>query len=85
MKDELGLVIDEPIPGHFYWALSARDDTGASVVVDLALGPLPTPKAAIDAGAAALRCHRRLKRHCNAPYSEYRADWYAETVPMPLA
>ncbi len=86
MQDELGLVIDEPIEGHYYWILASSPRAGgAPVVVDFSLGPLPTPKTAIDAGAAAMRCHRGLRRGPNGPYSEFRAEWYADTVPMPLA
>jgi hypothetical protein len=85
MSDELGLVVDEAIEGHFYWALSARHaQTGRTVVVEAATGPFPTPKAAIDAGTSALRRHRRERKNAAGPYAEYRASWYADTAPMPL-
>lgn len=86
MQDDLELVIDEPTKGHFYWVISTRaTTTTAATVIDFGKGPLPTHMAAANAGASALRCHRSLKCDANAPYSEFRADWYADTVPAALA
>jgi hypothetical protein len=86
MEDDLELTIDEPTDGHFYWVISTRTTTkaGAPSVIDFAKGPLPKHQAALDAGLVALRCHRSLKRDADAPYSEFRADWYADTVPAAL-
>jgi hypothetical protein len=85
MEIEYELVVDEPIKGHFYWVISTREAPGnAPSVVDFAHGPIPTHKAAADAGSMALRWHRKARSRSSAVLSGIRADWYAETMPAAL-
>ncbi|MDR6539689.1 hypothetical protein [Variovorax soli] len=85
MKIEYELAVDEAIKGHFYWVISTGGATGnARSVVDFAHGPLPTRKAAEDAGSVALRWHQRASTGASAVFSGLRTDWYAETVPAEL-
>lgn len=59
MQDTLELIIDEAIPGHFFWTLVKQYQAGEKpFVVDFAMGPLPSRQAAVDAGSACLIRHR---------------------------
>lgn len=85
MEIEYELVVDEPIKGHFYWVISVREALGRTPsVLDFAHGPIPTRKAAADAGSTALRWHRAAQSTTCAVLSGIRADWYAETMPAEL-
>ncbi|MDR6536258.1 hypothetical protein [Variovorax soli] len=85
MEIDYELVVDEPIKGHFYWLLSVREAPGKDPsVVDFAHGPMPTHRAAADAGSAALRWHRTARSGARAVLSGIRADWYVETMPAEL-
>lgn len=88
MELEYELVVDEAVKGHFYWVISMRAAAGLTPsVIDFAHGPLPTYKAAADAGSTALRWHRQARTRSSPVLSRIRADWYADTVPaeLPLA
>ena len=56
--DRVALIVDEPIPGHYYWILQ-REDGVQCRAVDAAEGPLPSHGLALMAGTTALQ--RRLK------------------------
>jgi len=86
MEDDLELTVDEAVDGHFYWVISKRPatKTEAPSVIDFAKGPMPSHHKALESGLVALRCHRSLTRDADAPYSEFRTDWYADTVPAAL-
>lgn len=59
MKDILELIVDEAIPGHFFWTLVKQYQAGEKpFVVDFGMGPLPSRQAAVDAGNACLIRHR---------------------------
>lgn len=55
--DRVALIVDEPIPGHYYWILQ-RQDGAACRAVAAAEGPLPSHGLALMAGTTALQ--RRL-------------------------
>lgn len=55
MKYGLELMIDRPIPGHFYWTIARSEAGKPTEVVAHAHGPLPTETAATTQGLAALR------------------------------
>ncbi|MDM0043823.1 hypothetical protein QTH91_04945 [Variovorax dokdonensis] len=53
---QIALMVDEPIPGHFYWMLLRHEDAEHHPqVVDCAPGPLPGYAPAMMAGIAALQ------------------------------
>lgn len=54
--DNIELMVDEPIPGHYYWMLLKEETPDHHPqAVDYAQGPLPSYSAAIMAGIAALQ------------------------------
>jgi len=55
-QDNIELMVDEPIPGHYYWML-LKEETPDHYpqAVDYAEGPLPSYSAAMMAGIAALQ------------------------------
>ena len=54
--DNIELIVDEPVDGHFYWMLLKQEQAGAAPrTVDSAPGPLPSYSAAMMAGIAALQ------------------------------
>lgn len=56
---QLELIVDQPVPGHYYWTIVDLGQAGEShCVLDYAQGPLATRGAAMDAGFAVLRRHR---------------------------
>lgn len=54
-QDNIELMVDEPIPGHYYWMLLKEDPEQHPQAVDYAQGPLPSYSAAMMAGIAALQ------------------------------
>lgn len=89
LKKELELVVDEPIPGHFYWTiLSPRGLGELPRVVDYARGPLPTCSSAQRIGATALRLQQTVAEDAGAQtvrtLSEMRVEWAVETMPAAL-
>jgi len=55
----LELIVDQPVPGHFYWTIVDLGQADAGhCVLDYAQGPLATRSAARDAGLAVLVQHR---------------------------
>jgi hypothetical protein len=81
MNKALELVIDEPTEGHFFWTLINMTRPGEKpLVVDFAMGPLPSRAAAVAAGNASL--HRNKTGGWEVP-----GQWggqFAETVPAQL-
>jgi len=60
----IALMVDEPIPGHFYWMLLRQQDAQHHPqVVECAPGPLPGYAAAMRAGIDALQ--RRADARAN--------------------
>ena len=52
--DNIELMVDEPIPGHYYWMLLKEETPDHHPqAVDYAQGPLPSYSAAMMAGIAA--------------------------------
>jgi len=55
-QDNIELMVDEPIPGHYYWMLLKEERADQYPrAVDYAQGPLPSYSAAMMAGIAALQ------------------------------
>lgn len=81
MKNTLELIIDEATPGHFFWTLVKPTQAGEKpLVVDFAMGPLPSREAAVAAGNAS------LQRNKTGGW-EIPGRWggqFAETVPADL-
>ena len=81
MYDTLRLVIDEPAAGKFFWSLvKPMHSNEKPMVVDFAMGPLSSAKAAQSAGDAALR-------RSNTAGCEPAVTWgghFAETLPAEL-
>ena len=81
MTNTFALVIDQPTPGKFTWSVIQPEAAGAkAIVVDFAMGPLPTETAAVAAGNAALK-------RINAAGSDPAGSWggnFAETLPGSL-
>ena len=83
-KKDLALIVDEPMPGHFYWTVVWR-----TRVIDYARGPMPTHESATSCGLAAIRLHQAedladglktaLRRLSGA-----RTEWGIETKPADL-
>jgi hypothetical protein len=70
MRRGLELIVDEAIPGHFYWFVLDREVFGQPRrTIDHAPGPYPTHKQAIDAGTAAMRRHMEPKPMSTLPAS----------------
>ena len=62
-QDDIELIVDEPIPGHFYWVLLKQDNPHQQPrAVEAASGPMPTYSSAMRAGIAALQ--RRNDERC---------------------
>ncbi|WP_162565848.1 hypothetical protein [Variovorax sp. SRS16] len=96
MKKNLELIVDEPIPGHYYWTIIVSGQPGDTpTVVDYARGPLPTHNSATASGVAALRSHEAAEAaaahthththtHTGLMLSGMRAEWGVETMPAQL-
>ncbi|VTU19255.1 hypothetical protein [Variovorax sp. PBL-E5] len=90
MKNNLELIVDEPIPGHYYWTIIVSGQPGDTpTVVDYARGPLPTYNSATASGVAALRSHEAAEvaaahTHTGLMLSGMRAEWGVETMPAQL-
>jgi len=89
MKKNLELLVDEPIPGHYYWTIViAGQSCDPPTVVDYARGPLPTHNSATAAGVAALRSHEAADApqatETGRMLSGMRPEWGVETVPARL-
>jgi len=55
-QNDIELMVDEPIPGHYYWMLLKEESPDQHPrAVDYAQGPLPSYSAAMMAGIAALQ------------------------------
>jgi len=55
-QDNIELMVDEPIPGHYYWMLLKEESPDHHPrAIDYAQGPLPSYSAAMMAGIAALQ------------------------------
>ena len=81
MKKTFALVVDEPVPGRYLWSvIEPRGASELAVVVDFAMGPLPTELAAISAGHAALQ---RIQAEGCAPTSSWSGN-FADTLPGQL-
>ncbi len=81
MHTPLELIVDEAIPGHFYWTVVRPSHAGEpSVVVDYAEGPFPTEKAATDAGSAGVRAHQAGNGSGRWPAWSSPAAAFAETA-----
>ncbi len=60
--DDIALIVDEPIAGHFYWVLQQRDCGNSNPrAVDAAPGPMPSYGSALMAGIAALQRRTRVE------------------------
>ena len=67
--EDIALIVDEPIDGHFYWILQLRDaGDGNPRAVDAAPGPMPTYGSALMAGIAALQRRSRPRANADADY-----------------
>jgi hypothetical protein len=89
MNKDLELVVDEPIPSHFYWTIVRHGQLGQlPQVVDYARGPLPTHSTALRIGATALRLLHASRVRENAEAAEMmsamRVEWNVETMPAGL-
>jgi hypothetical protein len=61
--EQIELVVDEPVAGHFYWVLvKAADSDGQPRPVEQASGPMPSRSLAMMAGIAALQRRTDAKR-----------------------
>lgn len=61
--EDIALIVDEPVAGHFYWILQQRDrGDGNPRAFDAAPGPMPTYGSALMAGIAALQHHTQVAR-----------------------
>ena len=81
MSKTLDLIVEETIPGHFFWTLVRRAPAKETpFVVDFAMGPLPSKKAAIAAGNAAMQ---RASAASGAGQSAWNGN-HAETVSANL-
>jgi hypothetical protein len=83
-KKDLALIVDEPIPGHFYWTVVWR-----MRVIDYARGPMPTHDSATSAGLAAIRLHQAddlpaAVKTALRRLSGMRTEWGIETKPANL-
>ena len=63
-QDNIELMVDEPIPGHYYWML-LKEETPDHYpqAIDYAQGPLPSYSAAMMAGIAALQRRADARAH----------------------
>lgn len=85
MTQDLYVIVDEPIAGHFYWLIIRLGrDRRSNYVVDYSRGPLPTRESADHAATAALSGHQRA----GSPWMDLPANlslgWNVETVPGTL-
>jgi len=56
VRKGLELIVDEAVPGHFYWLVLDRETFGEPRrAIARAPGPYPTHRQAVAAGAAAIR------------------------------
>lgn len=63
MRKGLELIIDEPVPGHFYWPVLDRVVFGQPRrALDNGPGPYRTRAEALSAGTAAMRRHFEPQR-----------------------
>ncbi|MET0209854.1 MAG: hypothetical protein ABWZ88_04855 [Variovorax sp.] len=82
MNNELELLVDEPIPGHFYWTIVCRESPDDEPeVVDYGRGPVPTHEAAEAAGIYAMRLREEVEAKVERRkfFRQFRAESYAET------
>ncbi len=81
MTNTFAVVIDERSLGQYFWSVIQSRPAGAkAVVVDFAMGPLPTEMAAVAAGHAALQ-------RIQAAGSRAEGGWggnFDETLPGEL-
>jgi len=85
MTQDLHVIVDEPIPGHFYWLIVHLGHEGsADYVVDYARGPLPTRESAKETASAALAGHQRTGSPWADPQFGGTLGWNVDTVPGTL-
>lgn len=82
---DLHVIVDEPIPGHFYWLIVHMGRERASnYVVDYARGPLPTRESANQAATSALIGHQRAGTPWTDAQPGTALGWNVDTVPGTL-
>jgi hypothetical protein len=72
-SDRVALIVDEPIPGHYYWILQKEDGVHCHPI-DAAEGPLPSHGLALMAGTTALQRRQKaqvLGRRAFPPVLDY--------------
>ncbi|MDM0112309.1 hypothetical protein QTI66_09115 [Variovorax sp. J22R133] len=85
MTQDLHVIVDEPIPGHFYWLIVHLGREGMSnYVVDYARGPLPTRESARQTAREALAGHQRTGSPWTDVPSGSALGWNVDTVPGTL-
>ncbi|RZI96810.1 MAG: hypothetical protein EOP78_03195 [Variovorax sp.] len=73
--DRVALIVDEPIPGHYYWIIQGEDGVRLRAL-DAAEGPLPSHGLAMLAGASALQRRQKaqvLNRRALPPVLDYES------------
>ncbi len=71
--DRVALIVDEPIPGHYYWILQREDGVQCRAVA-AAEGPLPSHGLALMAGTTAMQRRVQaevLDRRAFPPVQDY--------------
>ena len=62
MRKGLELIVEEPVPGQFYWFVLGREVFGeARRTLDRAPAPYASRRQAVDAGATAISRHMEPK------------------------
>ncbi len=81
MNKDLEMTVDQPIAGHYYWAIVWLGHAGdVPRVVDYARGPMPTRGAATATGLAALLRHQEAIGDIAQPTHGMHADPFVERV-----
>ncbi|MEJ8859863.1 hypothetical protein WKW79_35310 [Variovorax robiniae] len=82
MKQDLQLIVDQSVAGHFYWTIVHLGQPGELArVMDYARGPLPTHSAAMIAGHAALL--QQLEQSSSSEHSSTWAPMLAGEAGLP--
>ena len=85
MPNELELVIDRPMPNHFYWTIVRGLATQDPEIVAHASGPLPSEKVATAQGMLALPLMDVDKRSVPVVHAQLDPRWNVVTEPGRLA
>ena len=81
MNTVFELLVDEAIPGHFYWTIVWRGTKGdLARVIASAPGPMPSRSWAMARGQAALRVVEQAEGEEKSPFPGRRVDRDADTV-----